>query len=55
MYKVIQNLDQNKFTALVNEALENGWKLHGGVSVSNWYYPENYTPCTNFAQALVKD
>ena len=49
-YQVIKSYDLDMFTAFVNSALADGWRLVGGVAVST---PEAQRVL--YAQALVKD
>lgn len=50
-YMIVKEYKQNVFEVKVQDLIDNGWKLQGGVSIAvNGTYNETY-----FAQALVKE
>ena len=52
-YQVIDADDVKALVELVNDALEDGWKLQGGVAVSN-STDQGYTR-ELYAQAMIKE
>ncbi|TGE04610.1 DUF1737 domain-containing protein [Hymenobacter fodinae] len=48
-YEVVSGTDLERLKAEVTRQLNNGWKLHGGISVSVDY------PAVYYAQALYKE
>lgn len=51
LYKIVDEKDPKKFQLKVNECLEKGWKLQGGVTTSEFRASDGRKYC----QALVKD
>ena len=51
-YIVVKAVDLYKITNAVNNKLKEGYKLQGGVSVTEYY---NYGLYTTYSQAMVKE
>lgn len=52
-YKIIEHHDVAMFVGLVNEAIEEGWKLHGSVAIATVAYGGDFY--TLRAQSMVRD
>ena len=52
-YQVISDKDLEALVELVNDALDDGWKLQGGVAISS-STDQGYTR-ELFAQAMIKE
>ena len=54
-FKILMDTDRFKFEVQVNQLLQEGWVLHGGMSVLSTHSIDEVNPDIVFVQSFIKE